>query len=478
MATITAAGSGSGIDVELLVEKLTAAEREPVDNRLNLREVQIQADISAFNTLKGSLTDFQKALSGLTNVKDFAVRTTTSSDEDVFTATGSNSAVPGTTTIRIEKLAQAHKLVSQGSFADSEAAVGNGTLRISVGVESFDVLIDPSNNTLAGVRDAINDAADNKGITASILTVDDPMTPGSTISELVFTSNNSGASNAITIESIGDVDLDDTDNAGLSRLAYLPDALPTPITNLNPITAAQDAEIEVDGFTVTSSTNTFTGVIQGVTINAVSADPGVDKTLTVNLNKSAVKEKINGFVDAFNEFKKTYDFLTAVDIEAQEAGLLTGDATARSIFTQIRREISNTVEGLTGNYNSLASAGISSDREGNLTLDDDVLTAALNTDFDKIGELFSGTSGVMNKLDDLFDSFLKSGGVIASKNTTLTTQLKDIAQQRADLNLRIESVEKRLRQQFTNMDILVAQFNNTGDFLQQQMDAISPTKKK
>lgn len=474
MAAITATGSGSGIDIELLVEKLTQAEREPVENRLNLRQVQIEADVSAFKTFKTALSDLKASLSGLTSLSSFAVRSATSSNEDIFTASASSAAVPGTTSIMVKELASAHKLVS-GDFADGDSAVGQGDLTISVGSDSFSLLIDSSNNTLSGIRDAINDASDNTGVTASILTVDDPMTPGSTVSKLVLTSDNTGEDNAITVTVANDADADDTDNVGLSQLVY--DTVGG-TTNLTQLTEANDALIEVDGFEASSSTNTFTGVLPGVTINAASVDTDTAYTLTVGLDKSAVKEKLNELVKGLNAYKTTYDFLTEVDLDSKESGLLTGDSTARTINNQINSSISSVVSEGTDIYSTLASIGIERTREGDFELNDDVLDEALNTNFDEVAELIAGDNGIAGQLEDKLDSFLQSGGIISSVNNTFDSQLTDIQEQREALDRRIDSVEKRLRQQFTNMDIIVAQFNNTGDFLTQQLDAIAPSKDK
>lgn len=471
MAAITASGSGSGIDIELLVEKLTQAEREPVENRLNLREVQIQADVSAFGTLKGALSDLRAALSGLSDIPDFAVRSATSSNEDVFTVSASSSAVPGSTTIEVHQLASAHKLVSN-DFAASDSAVGQGELTISIGSNSFDLTIDNNNNTLIGIRDAINDASTNTGVTASILTVDDANSPGDTVSKLVLTSDESGVDNAITVSVANDADGNDIDGIGLSQLVYVGGVT----TNLSELTEAQDALIAVDGFNVSSDINTFTGVLPGVTINAISADSGNTYDMSIALDKSSAKQKVKDLVEALNAYKTTFDFLTEVDLEANESGLLTGDSTARTINNQINRLVSTTVADGTGNYSSLARIGITLSREGRYELDEDALTDALNDDFDAVAELIAGDSGIADELDDKLDSFLQSGGVISSINATLESQLKDIEEQRSALNLRIESVESRLRKQFTNMDIIVAQFNNTGDFLTQQLDSLKPNK--
>ncbi|PCJ30404.1 MAG: hypothetical protein COA99_18175, partial [Moraxellaceae bacterium] len=366
MATITAGGLGSGIDVDLLVETLTAAEERPVKARLDFREIQIQAEVTAFSTLKDSLSSFQSALSGLTSEKQFSSRSATSSDDSIFTATASNGAAPSSMDIEVLSLASGQKSIS-GDFAGPDTAVGAGDLTIDVGAESFTVTIEGGvNNTLIGIRDAINDAEDNKGVSASILTVDDPMTPGQTVSKLILTSQVTGSSNGFSISVTNDGDGDDFDDSGLS--SFIDANLTT--------TAATDAQIKVDGFTATSSTNNFTGVIAGVTVTVVSADPGNTHTLGVISDVSKVTEKITEFVDAFNSFNTTYRFLTAVDIEANESGLLTGDSTARSIDTQIRRILNSIVGEASDTFTSLARIGITVGKEGELKLDTTELATA------------------------------------------------------------------------------------------------------
>ncbi|MAA59525.1 MAG: hypothetical protein CMK79_05175, partial [Pseudomonadales bacterium] len=139
MASITAAGTGSGLDIEKIIETLTKAERTPMDERLGTREIQIQADISAYGSLKGALKDFQAALSSLSSLTNLAARSSVSSDESVFTATAASGAAVGSTNVQVVQLASNHKLVSTADFTGASDQVGAGTLTLSLGAESFDV---------------------------------------------------------------------------------------------------------------------------------------------------------------------------------------------------------------------------------------------------------------------------------------------------------------------------------------------------
>lgn len=468
MATITAAGTGSGIDIENIIEKLVDAESVPAKERMTLRETEISAEISAFGSLKGALTDFRKSLTNLSSLQNVATRAATSSNPESFTVSATSSASVGNSDIEIVNLASAHKMISTANFASPTAAVGAGSINIAVGSTSFDVeIVGGQNNTLAGIRDAINNATNNPGVTASILTVSDGM--GGTVSKLVLSSDDTGAANAITVSVTGDSDGNDTDNVGLS--AFLN-------ANMEQKSTAADALIRVDGFDVTSSSNVFENAIQGVTLTALEANPGVTETLGVSIDKTAIKTNLTTFVESFNALAETFKFLTKYDPETNEAGLLTGDTTIRSIENQLRRVVTGAVDGLEGTFNSLVSLGITTQRDGTLKLDSTKLDKALNTNFDEVADLLAGENGVIKKLDDTVNNFVKTGGLIANRNDTYLKQLKELDEQQERLAMRMTSLEERLRAQFSAMDALVANLNSTGDFIARQMDSIAQITKK
>ena len=184
MATITSTGIGSGLDVADLVRQLVAAERRPTEIRIGRQESRTLGQLSAFGSLKSALATFNSQLEKMNSLETFLKRKVSSEDEDILTVSVDETAVPATYNIEVLQLAQTQKLES-GSFASSTAVVGTGTLSIAVGSDSFDIVIDDDNNTLEGIRDAINDAVDNKGVSATIVN-------GDTGSFLILTGDNTG----------------------------------------------------------------------------------------------------------------------------------------------------------------------------------------------------------------------------------------------------------------------------------------------
>ena len=467
MANITAAGSGSGIDVEGILTSLLNAERVPVTARLDRREIEIQAEISAYGSLQGALSAFKTALSPLSSVDTFAAKSVNSSDSSLFSVSATNDSPNGTFSVEVLKLAVSEKLTS-ADFASADAEVGSGVLTVGVGGESFDITVANSTNgkKLSSIRDSINDASDNVGVTASILTVDDGM--GGTVAKLILTSDKTGAANTITVTAVDD-DLNNTDNLGLSRLVYDPGTA----TNLSQTTPAADAEINVDGYLVKSATNVFSEVLDGVSITAIKTDLGNVQSLTIGDSTTKTKSNIEKVVLEFNALATTLDYLTDYDREKNEAGLLTGDATVRTLESQLRRTLTGQIAGGASVYDSLASLGITTNKEGLLEIDSARLDAALSADPAGIAEVFADSGGVVTKLNDLLDGFLDSEGVINTRTESFDSAIDDINDQRDRLVLRLESLDSRYRAQFTRMDILVAQFQQTGNFLTQQLSAIS-----
>lgn len=470
MASVSSLGAGSGLDLETLLNNLLAAESVPVETRLAQQEASIQASISAFGSFRSALSEFQTATNALKSSSAFNGRSATSTDNSIFTASADSSAAAGNYDINVLNLSEANKLATNGEFSDPSATVGTGELTISVGSDSFSVTI--SGGSLTDIRDAVNNATDNTGVTASIITVDGP-TEGSTISELVFTSNNTGADNALTI-TVDDDDPSDIDDAGLSQLLYEPGGSNNQLDELN---AATDARITVDGFTVSSATNSFSGVITGVTITAKKPSEDVinnpPETLSVTQDSASIKSKVNDFVDAYNKLIDNIADLTAFDVEAGTSSALNGDFTIRTFQSQLRQNINSRVFGLDTNFDTLVELGITSDVDGKLTVNDETLSNAIDNGLDDLTAVFSSESGIATQLSTLLDGYLGSGGLIQSREDGFNNNLDDISDERDQLALRLDTVERRFRQQFAALDALVAQLNSTGSFLLQQLSNTS-----
>ena len=477
---ITSVGTGSGLQLESLITDIINAEKAPVESRLNAREAKVQASISALGSLKSSLADFQTALGKLKNASAFTNRTATASDTTLFSATTASSgstAELGSYAIGVVQMAKTQKLAS-ANFASPSAAVGSGSLNIAVGGSSFNVDV-TAGTSLTGLRDAINNANGNAGVRASLLTVSDGA--GGTATKLVMTSTKSGSEGAISVN-VTDADGNNTDNNGLSRLRY--DAADPAFDPADPafeagrMTAsspAQDAIITVDGFEVRSNSNVFANTIPGVTLTilkeAASGEDPLSGELNVGENKSGIKSAIEGFVTSYNALNGVFRQLIGVSADGETRGLMAGDSSLNVAQSRLRSLLGDTVEGASSGFNSLSALGINPARDGSISLDAGKLDSALANNFGDLSKLFSGPDGLATKLDKNISTMTGSGGMFAVRQESLGKQLDEIDDQRVQLAARLEKVEARYRSQFSALDILVSQFDQTGKFLSQQLEA-------
>jgi flagellar hook-associated protein 2 len=445
--------SGVNLDVQSLVAKLVSADRGKDDARIARQETALTVQLSGVGSLKGALSAFQSSLTALKTLGTFSPRATSTSDATYFTATASTSAAPGSYEVEVVALAKAHQLASTPIVGGASGVVGTGTLAITVGANTFNVEIDDTNKTVGGIRDAINKATGNTGVQATLVN-------GQTGAKLVLTSTTSGAAGAIKVAQSGG-------DGGLAQLEYDPSGT----TNLDEIRPAQDAHIIIADTDVYSSTNSITSAIDGLTLNLKAAEtaPGTKVTLTVTNDTAAVQKNVEAFVTAFNKMQETFVSLRAVDTTKKTTGPLFGDSLLRSVEDQIRSALSNPVSGVTGNYTSLASLGITRQLDGKLALDSTKFNAALTASNSNVANVFASDNGIAARLSKYLDTQLATGASFDFRNTSIQSALKDVAKQKEALDIRMAAVQARYQKQFTALDSLLTNMQQTSSYLTQQL---------
>jgi len=297
-------------------------------------------------------------------------------------------------------------------------------------------------DTLEDIRDAINSATENFGVNVNIINA----ASGPILS---YTSSISGDGNTLAITN---------DNLSLDSIS----------TNLSTEQTANGATATIDGITVNSDTNTFTDVIQDITFTAIrETEVGTPITLNVEIDKDAVKQAVTNFVDAVNEYQTLSQNLGKSG--AESTGALAGDITLRLLNQQIISKLQNSVTGITSDFDSLNTLGITFDEFGKLNIDDSDLDAVIDSNFDSIADVFASTNGVSISLQEIIDNYIGSGSLIDIREDSLNDQKRKLETDRLNFDYRMTQLETQLRSKFGAMDSLVAQFNNTGSFLAQQL---------
>jgi flagellar hook-associated protein 2 len=451
MATITSAGAGSGLDVSSLVTQLVAAERAPYDQRLSRADTQLTTEFSALSKLKAAMSSFQSALGALKDSDDFQKRAVTVSDEDAIAATATSAAAEGIYDIEVTQLAKASQLSSVAFLAGSTAVVGTGTLHLTMGDKTFNVTLDDAHKTLADVRDAINAAADNPGIRATLIKAQDG-------TRLVITGTATGTANAVKISTTGG-------DGGLAQVANDPVA-PGGLTTT---TVAQDAIVKISGYTVTAKGNVIDDAVDGLTLTLKQAEVGKVMTVSVANDTSSVTSNVQNFVSAYNVLANQMTSLRSYNAETKVAGPLLGDAMLRNLESQVRRVLSDPVAGATGVYQTLASLGVTTTSTGMLKLDSTRLTAALGADPTAATKVFSATGGVAQRLDKLLTEHLATDGDLAARDASIKASRKSLTDQKTTLDARMVVIKARYTKQFNALDSLLTQMQSTSAYLAKQL---------
>lgn len=424
---IQSSGIGSGLDVNGLITRLIQVESQPLTT-LARREASYQSKLSAYGSLKSGLASFQNSLSSLKTASSFQTLTATSSDTSIISASTNSIASAGTYNINVTAVAQAQSISSAGQVS-STAAIGTGastTLNFQFGtitgtavngvypptasfaqdatIASGTVTIDATNNSLQGIRDAINAA--NIGVSASIVG-DGSATPY----HLVLASTKTGANSSLKITAAGDPALE-------SLLNYNPAG----VQNFTEVSTAKNAALTVNGIAISSASNTLNSTLQGVTLNVSKIGTS---TLTVAASTTGIQASINNFVKAYNDLNTSIKNLTAYDPNTKQGGLLLGDATTQNIQNQVRNSLGSAVNGLGGGLTNLSQIGITFQRDGSLAADSTKLSDALTNNL-------KGVSGLFAAIGRASDSLVSvAGSNSATKGGSYALEISQIATQGA-----------------------------------------------
>jgi len=467
MAAITGITAGA-VDVNSIVTQLMAVAHKPIDN-LNTKSASYQTQLSVFGGVKSSLSSFESAVKNLTGTGSFQAFTVNSSDTSTLTASAGATAVPGNYAIEVSSLAQSQQLIAAGQ-ASSTAAIGSGastTLNFDFGTISYDplnggslntttgqytgasfssngggvksVTIDSTNNTLTGIRDAVNNA--NIGVNATI--VNDG---GTTPYRLAFSSASSGISNSMSISVTGD-----------AAIGSLLSNDPTGTQNLAQTMEAKNANLKVNGVAITKTSNTVTDAIQGVTLNLNKLTAtNTPVNLSIAKDTTSITAAANSFVSSYNSLYNTLKSVSAYKTASTSAGSLAGDPAIRQMMSELRDILSSTVSG--GSLSSLADAGISNSPGVGLVLDSTKFNAAMNSNLTDLSNLFTSTNGFATKLDAWAKSSLNV--TVNTRTSNISKSISDIANRVVIQEAQMTSLKKRYTAQFTNLNTVLAQLSN------------------
>jgi flagellar hook-associated protein 2 len=437
VGTVTFGGIGSGMDTESIVSALVGVERQgqsAIQSKLTANNSSI-SNLSSVSTLLSRLKSASDALDTAAEVGSYKA----TSSNAAIVASGSGLATPGKYSIKVDKLAKEQRTYSN-TIASVGTALGQaGTLKLGVGAGTTTDVTIAATDTIDDVIGKIN--ASGQRVTASSFY-------DGTSYRIQLRGQDTGAANALSITETG------------TTFGFTVPA--------NTVQTAQDAQIQLDGFTVKSSTNQVTGAIRGVTL-ALTNETTDAVSVAIENDPDALKTKLTALVDAYNGVvSKVQELAGNGTVKAKDANLA-GDSTLRTITGRLQSAL-QTVGTNSGNYKTLSSIGLSLDRNGKLSLDATKFSKALAADSDGVTKMLSGTTsstqGVMGVVSSAVELFTKSNtGLLANRTEAMTATSKRLQSRIDNEEIRINRYAEQLRKQFTQMDTAVAGWNAQANYL-------------
>jgi flagellar hook-associated protein 2 len=442
-------GLGSGIDIKQLVSDLSSASRDPKIARLSTLTQQNQARISALAQARSNLEGFADSLEQM--VDDGTLRSVPSvSNESVLgaTARAGLQADSFAATVIVNQLARAQTAYS-GVVADRTAAIGTGTMTLTVGGVATTVTIDSENNSLDGLAKAIN--AGGSGVTASIVADDGGYR--------IILKGATGEANAFTLTA------DPGADPGLSGFTYGGGSGGMTLGQ-----SATDAQFTIDGVAFSRAGNIVDDVIPGMSLTLKKAAPGEPVDIGASRPLDMIRQTVGDFVAVYNQMKKSLQ---------SASGLAGSTASLRELERELAGLVSKVLTSNSG-INKLTDIGISTTKEGTLTLDNAALERALAKDASAVEALFnprrdathtSATDpGIAFALDAIRDKAIASDGVIDRITKSLSDRSKTLADQLDKVEQREETYRARLEKQYGTLDAKLAAIKATQSYLEQQIE--------
>lgn len=460
MPLFTSAGVGSGLDLESIISSTLQATNQPKQAQFQRQESQYETELSALGAVKSALSKFDDVVNKLSDRDLFDKRVaklTQPESGDLIRFSSEDNSSSGSFNVEVLQLAQGSRAVSaDGAFTSSDQIVNtsDSTLSFAAGDKSFDLTI-AANSTLEDIRRQINDSADNFGVTANIINT------GSE-AKLVFNSSVTGVGNDLTVTN------DNAELDGLSTQAFGGGAGGMTIAADD---QATDAQIEIDGILATSSSNTFTDVIQGSTITALKESENNETTqVDINRDREGVSKLIDEFIQAYNAVVDIMDKATAFDPQTGDSAPLNADSTMRGLKNQMVNVLTSNVEGA-GDFSNLFDVGLSLNKDGKLEKTNLVrsVNEAMDQDFSAFGEIFSSENGVASRFEGLMNNYIDSRGAITFREEALNEQLDRLEEDRLDHEYRMQQLEGRLREKYSGLDVMLAQMQSTQSYLSAQL---------
>jgi flagellar hook-associated protein 2 len=442
-------GLVSGLSTGSMIASLLQVEAAP-QTRLKSKLSTAQNVVSSYQSVNAKLVALKNASADVGALSTWrSVKPTSNSTSVTATAVGGTNTTTGSLTFDVVDLAKGQSNTARVATSGDVTTADSFTVQIGAADPITVTLTDKS---AQGIADALNKAG--AGVKASVVTT------GGVQNVLTLNAAKTGTANAFTITGLEDL--------GMSTIA------------------ATDAKLQVGGadedggFSVTSGTNTFTGLMAGVTVTVAKKETGI--TLNVESDVSNMASKFQGLVDAANAALTEVTAQTKYDPSTKVGSPLTGDFMVRQMSQSILSAVSQGLSYDDPNFvadpldpdkkadkiafGSLSKFGISLDRSGQLSFDKDKFTATYNADPNAIK-----TAGIA-----LGDSFRAvANNQISNVTSAITGRKNTIDQFTAQISnwdVRLVAKQAALQKTYTNLETALGKLKSQSTWLSGQIGSL------
>lgn len=464
-------GAGSGIDITSLAQNLVDAEKAPRADAINKNISKNQAVVSGYAAVKYALSNVQAAFDGLKNRSGFNSISVSNSQPSTLSVAATSSANAGGHTIMVAALAKEQRSLGGQTFATAATAI-TGLTSLSFSLNGgASTAIAVGSATPSGVVDALNGAG--LGLNAQLVDTGNGFK--------LIVSGPTGAANSFTLAS----------------------NVPNSLSFNQNLQSASSAVLQVDGLDITSSTNSITSAIPGVTLNLTATNAsytvdaqtgqraldangnlilsGTPTSINLTNDTSATKTKLLALVTAYNDANSLLNEVTnSKSTLATYGGTLAGNSSVRALRDQLRAMVtgdSSTAGGANGTgpartLSALRDVGIEIDKTGNLTTNTVNMDLALQYKFKDTVTLLSGNqenqgsfdtapSGLAGDASKKIVAMLSSTGTVTTETANANTRITKFQDDLTKLNVRMAGLLVRYQKQFAAMDSIVGQTKST-----------------
>jgi flagellar hook-associated protein 2 len=441
VGNISSIGLGSALPLQNILDQLRQIDEQPTKTKTN-QVTELKGKLEEFTVVKNKLLTMKSHALDLTLNSSFLGRAVSNSNADVLEATAVDGATVQSASVTVERLAakSTFQLTNGVASQDTAPFAQLGGTEITLNVTA--------GTTLTALAKLINDDEQNPGLTASVIDNGDAQNPY----VLVLQANNTGEEN---------------------RISQITGLVMTEVQGAAP--GSLNSKITVDGISYQRQTNAITDVLAGVTLRL--KDTG-STSVSLSQDNSAVREAVTGLVEAYNDVIQEISTHVAYDEETKKAGVLAGTSIP-NVVSSLRELMSTVVKAdTTGNITSMYDLGVAFNRDGTLSLDNEVLDAALRDNGEGVEAFFLGDTdqkieGFADLINERFRALTSSSGLVETEKKATQNRIDGLQLQIARDTERLDKKYESLSQQFIELDRYMNQQSSIANFLTGQFASLN-----